>query len=195
MIDLEYVRHVCKAKEVTFVSNGEELQDEINHESWIKGPIIFRPDARRVNEDFEELSNVLFDPPEKYSSAGFAIVVDEGAQLQSANRIDPNLDRAVRQHPRSVLVIQTTHSLQDWSRPSKDLMSYLYCFRQVGRSLKAVVDYCDGDEDLEETIRSLPHHWCIRYSFEAIQGEETWVLINKPESWYKERKSEEVYGD
>lgn len=186
MIDEDYVRPVWPdVQEVTFVQNGDELQDAIDHNEWRKGPIVFRPNATRLREDFQEMCGVLFDPPEKYSGSGFSLVIDEAAQLQGPNSIDPHLDRAVRQHPRSVLVVQTTHSLQDWHRASKDLMSQLYCFRQVGRSLKAVVEFCDEDEDFEETIRTLPQHWCVRYDFEAVQGQDTWFLLYEPRQWYK----------
>jgi hypothetical protein len=177
-------RHMIDEPDAEYVVSGEELQEAIADEKWKEGPIIFRPDARHIEEDFEELCEVLFTPPEKYSDSGFSLVIDEAAQLQGPNKILPCLDVAVRQHPRAVLVVQTTHSLQDWHRASKDLMSHLYCFRQVGRSNMAVTEYCDEDEEFSEVIRTLPKHWCVHYNFEAGQGEEQWVIISDPSFWY-----------
>jgi len=173
-----------KENKATFVYTGDELEDAIDDKKWLEGPIIFRPDALRLEQDFQELAHVLFDPPEKYAESGFAIVIDEAAQLQHPQSILPELDVIVRQHPRSVLVVQCTHSLQDWHRASKDLMSALYCFRQVGRSLHMVVEYCDGDEEMEEVIKTLPRHWCMMYNFEAAANEVQWSVLDEPELWY-----------
>jgi hypothetical protein len=177
-------RHMVDIPNAEYVINGDELDDAIHDGKWKKGPIIFRPSAKHIEQDFEELSNTLFDPPEKYAVEGFAIVIDEAAQLQRPQSLLPSLDVIVRQHPRSVLVVQCTHSLQDYGRASKDLMSALYCFRQVGNSLEKVVEYCDGDDEFREVIRTLPRHWCVRYDFEAGHGEETWVIVDNPKSWY-----------
>jgi len=177
-------RHMIEVEGATYVSDGEELEDAIRSDDWKKGPIIFRPSALHIEEDFAQLCGVLFTPPEKYAQAGFAIVLDEAAQLQGSNTINPHLDVVVRQHPRSVLVVQTTHSLQDWHRASKDLMSGLYCFRQQGRSLKAVVEYCDGDEEFEEVVKTLPDHWFVFYNFEAKENEPTWIVCGEPSTWY-----------
>jgi len=167
---------------LNYVHNPDELQQAIDEEVWERGPIIFRPDGLHVEEDFDGMCSILFSPPERY--AQWALIIDEASQLQKPQSINPQLDRAVRQHPRTVLVIQTTHSLQDWHRSSKDLMSQLYIFRQQGRSLEAVVDYCDGDEEFREVVRTLPDHWLVRYDFEAQQGQAQWEVWDDPSMWY-----------
>jgi hypothetical protein len=134
-----------------------------------------------LGNDFTELCSVLFEPPERYHN--WSLVVDEAAQLQSSHQIVPQLSRAIRQHPRSVLVIQTTHSLQDWHRASKDLTNHLFCFRLVGRSLRAVIDFCDGSEEMENSIRNLEPHHMIHISFESQAGSPEFILV-EPESWF-----------
>jgi hypothetical protein len=180
-------RHIIDG--AVYVHDADELQEAIDRKEWRQGAIVFRPNALHLQDDFDAMCEVLFDPPERFSgngrdNGGFALIIDEAAQLQSPHTIRPNLDRAVRQHPRTVLVIQTTHSLQDWHRASKDLMSKLYCFRMLGRSLDAVVEYCDEDEEFRETVRTLPSHCLVVYDFEAKHGEETWTIWYDPAEWY-----------
>jgi hypothetical protein len=134
------------------------------------------------------MSAVLFEPPEKYHN--WALVVDEAATLQSAHNIAPHLSRAVRQHPRSVLIIQTTHSLQDWHRASKDLQSHLFCFRLMGRSLKSVVEFCDASEEMEETIKTLPPHHLVHVNFEAHAGSPEFTVIDDPSLWWEGENSD-----
>lgn len=167
------------------VTTADELEDAIYAEQWREGLIVFRPDGLRLEEDFDELCGVLFSPPQRFGN--WVLIVDEAADLQKANSINRQLNRAVRQHSRSVLIIQTTHSLQDWHRASKDLMSQLYCFRMVGRSLQAVVDFCDGDAEFERAIRTLPDHHYIVYNFEAMAGETAWQVCDDPKLWASER--------
>jgi hypothetical protein len=165
-----------------YVSDAEELEDAIYEQEWKKGPIIFRPDGLRLSEDFDAMCQVLFTPPERFGA--FALVIDEASDMQSAHKIAPHLSRCIRQHPRTVLIVQTTHSLQDWHRASRDLTNELYCFRQVGLSCKAVVDFCDGSRDMELVIKNLPRHHLIKVSFEASSNEDEYDLIDDPQSWF-----------
>jgi hypothetical protein len=166
-----------------YVNNADDLEDAIRDREWEKGTIVFRPNGMELEEQFDEMCDVLFTPVERFDH--FVLVIDEASDLQSSNRISKRLSQAVRQHPRSVLIIQTTHSLQDWHRASKDLTSDVYTFRLRGRSLEALIDFCDGDSELEETIRNLPRHHCVRINLEATDGEEEEIiLLDKPEDWY-----------
>lgn len=175
-------RHMIQG--TTYVQDSDELEDAIQEKEWRKGPIVFRPDGLRIEEQFEEMCSNIFNPPERFEN--FSLIIDEASDLQSANRIAPHLSRVIRQHPRSVLVIQTTHSLQDWARPSRDLMSHLYCFRLVGRSLKAVIDFCDGSDELEKTIRELPRHHLVHISFESGSDEGEFEILDDPTTWYSD---------
>lgn len=181
---------------VHYASNGQELQELIDKRAegdcCENALIVYRPSSMDMERDFDELCSVLLDPPERYHN--WSLVVDEAAQLQSSYKIVPQLSRAIRQHPRSVLIVQTTHSLQDWHRASKDLTNHLFCFRLVGRSLRAVIEFCDGSEEMEETIKNLPPHHMVHVSFESQQGSEEFMVI-EPESWYggsSEESSEEI---
>jgi len=155
---------------------GENLEDAIQEKKYDQQPIVVWPDGN-LEEEFGEVCGVLFSPPERFSgdgkeNGGFALVVDEAADLQKAQSIHESLRIAVKQHPRPVIVIQCTHSLQEWNRSSKDTMSQLYCFRLQGRSLTYAVEYADveNEEELSQTIRSLPEHSYVKIDFESQPG-------------------------
>jgi hypothetical protein len=194
MIDEEMGQH-AGFREIVIVEDAEELQEKIEIIQAEQGSdskenpnsgtlIVFRPSGFDLASQFDEMAAVLFEPPERYHN--WALIIDEAATLQSAHSIAPHLSRAVRQHPRSVLIIQTTHSLQDWHRASKDLQSHLFSFRLMGRSLKSVVEFCDASEEMEETIKTLPPHHLVHVDFEAHAGGPEFVVINDPSIWWQE---------
>lgn len=162
------------------MSLADELEAAIEDHAYENGPLVLYPSGETLEEDFAEVCSVLFNPPERYACGGFAFVVDEAADLQKAQSINKSLRVAVKQHPRSVDVIQCTHSLQEFDRASKDTMAALYCFRLQGRSLTAAVEYADveDDEDLREAIRTLGPHEYVKVDFEAQRGEPSWS-VNK----------------
>lgn len=155
---------------------AENLEDAIQEKRYLTQPIVIWPDSQ-LESEFEETCSVLFNPPERFSgngkdSGGFAFVVDEAADLQKAQSINDSLRVVVKQHPRSVVVIQCTHSLQEWNRSSKDTMSHLYCFRLQGRSLQYAVEYADveDEEELAQAIKTLPEHSYVHIDFESEPG-------------------------
>ncbi len=174
---------------ILYVHSGDELEDAIEDRAFESGPIVFQPDGLDLEGQFVEMCEVLFNPPERFEN--FALIVDEAADLQSAHRIGPELSRAVKQHPRSVLIIQTTHSLQDWHRSSRDLTSEVHTFRLRGRSLEALVNFCDGDAELSEKIKTLPRHHAVRINFEASDGE--MEIEDIPPDWFG--RQEERHGE
>jgi hypothetical protein len=202
MIDEEMAEY-AGFDEIEIVEDAEALQVAIetiqneatDRENRRQGTtlIVFRPSGFDLGSQFDEMSAVLFEPPERYHN--WSLVVDEAATLQSAHNIAPHLSRAVRQHPRSVLIIQTTHSLQDWHRASKDLQSHLFCFRLMGRSLKSVVEFCDASEEMEETIKTLPPHHLVHVNFEAHAGAPEFTVIDDPSMWWEGETVEEENGD
>lgn len=154
----------------------ESLEDAIKEKKYKEQPIVIWP-GHNLEGDFEDTCQVLFNPPERFSgdgkgNGGFAFVVDEAADLQKANSINDSLRIAVKQHPRSVIVIQCTHSLQEWNRSSKDTMSALYCFRLQGRSLTYAVEYADveDEEEFAQAIKTLPEHQYVFVDFESQPG-------------------------
>lgn len=157
-------RNMIETVPENVVHDPDELEDAIKEKRWRNGLIVYRPLSLEPGDEFAAMCEMLFTPADRFEH--FAIVVDEASQMQSSHSIQPYLSLAVRQHPRSALIVQTTHSLQDWHRASKDMMSRLYCFRLQGRSLEAVVDYCDASDELRETIRTLPLHHYVEISFE-----------------------------
>jgi hypothetical protein len=155
---------------------GENLENAIQEKAYDHQPIVIWPSGN-LEDEFAEVCSVLFNPPERFAGSGdgtggFAFVVDEAADLQKAQSINDALRIVVKQHPRNVVVIQCTHSLQEWNRSSKDTMSHLYCFRLQGRSLTYAVEYADveNEEELRTAIRSLPEHAYIHIDFESEPG-------------------------
>lgn len=184
---------------------GGQLEDAL-HDVQEQPPekraalIIIRPDGLRLEEDFEAICAVLFSPPERYQS--WAFIVDEAADLQRPQAIEPRLRVAVKQHPRSVLVIQTTHALQEWHRASKGQISELFCFRMVGRDAQVAADFCDEGPEFERVLKTLPPHVCIRYDFEDLASEQPWEVWSDPSAWYmgatetfEREQKEEPRGD
>jgi hypothetical protein len=192
---------------------GDNLEEAIKEKKYRDAPIVIWP-GRDLESEFEEVCKVLFDPPERFAgdgkgNGGFAFVVDEAADLQTSNSINDSLRVAVKQHPRSVVVIQCTHSLQEWNRSSKDTMSALYCFRLQGRSLEYVVRYADveDEEEFEASLKTLPEHTYVHVDFESTPGAPAFITCaplppqavkaiqqgRKPK-FLDERKEEMVYG-
>lgn len=160
----------------------ESLQEAINQKSYKNGTLVYRFDSEDVDGEFSSLCSVLFPP--RFTLEKFSLVIDEAGELQRSNSIHPSLDRAVRQHPRSVTIIQTSHSLQDWARSSRDLVTDLYCFALVGRSLESVVKFCDGDDEMMATIKSLPPHHYLHWDHATA----SWSICDKPNSWFEPLK-------
>lgn len=169
---------------LTYVESPEELEAAIaDYESGEL--IVVLPSGSNLSSEFSRTIGVLLDPPEKYHN--WALLIDEARTLQSANSIAPDLDRIVRQHPRSALIIQTCHSLQDWHRASKDLTDALVAFRLKGNSLKGFLEFCDGSDEMETAIRELPRHYAILVDMGAGPGEPEFEFI-EPRTWWTEKK-------
>jgi hypothetical protein len=138
----------------------DELQEaiELMKEGEIpsNSVIVYRFDSVDVYGEFNAMCAVLFPPG--CSLGSFSLVVDEAAQLQKSNWILPSFDRAIRQHPRSVDIYQTTHSLQDFFRSSRDNVTDIYTFALMGKSLDSVIDFTEGDDETRQMIRSLGNH-------------------------------------
>lgn len=155
----------------------DELYNAMVNGAYAHGPLVYRFDSRDIISEFSHLCSVIFPP--RFSLGHFTLVVDEAAQLQRSNWIHPELDRAVRQHPRSVNIIQTTHSLQDWFRSSRDLVSDLYTFSLMGKSLDACISFTDAGDDEREIIRNLGNHCYAHWDHASAN----WEVCNDPASW------------
>jgi hypothetical protein len=180
-------RGMAKAKRVYTSSQlleaAKAAADDIKQRR-IQGQIIaFVPQTGDIESEFHEFSEALFPPG--FPRHNFSCIVDEAGQLQKSNSVHPDLDRIVRQAPRNVLLLQTTHSLQDFYRASKDLMDDLYVFKMKGRSLTAAVEYMDGGDEMKQAITNLPPHHFLYYMFARHCGPE-FVICDDPSLWYVE---------
>lgn len=197
MVDEEMARR-AGYKILTTVETGEELEEAIH--DYEEGELIVARPTSDVEADFQRIIGVLLDPPERFHN--WALLVDEAATLQSAHTISADLDRIIRQHPRSALIVQTTHSLQDWHRSSRDLTNGLVAFRLKGNSLEAFLDYCDGSDEMREAIQELPRHYAIAVDMGAASDQDEFRYV-EPRSWWnqnsvdnpnQEEYTEEGYG-
>jgi hypothetical protein len=70
---------------------AENLEDAIQEKRYDKQPIVIWPSGN-LEDEFDEVCSVLFNPPERFSgdgkeNGGFAFVVDEAADLQKAKSL------------------------------------------------------------------------------------------------------------
>jgi hypothetical protein len=86
------------------VTSGEQLKEVLQdrqEQEWKREkderPIVYRYDGSGPEGAFAGMSDVLFPP--QFTRGGFALIVDEAGELQSANQINDELRRAVAQHP------------------------------------------------------------------------------------------------
>lgn len=171
------------------VFGPDELHDAIERKAWREGPIVYRYDSTDHNAEFGEMTQVLFPP--RFPVGGFALIIDEAGLLQTANSIDENLARVVKQHPtfparESVTVIQTSHRLSEFHGASKALMNELYIFQTTHpRDLETLADHTDGEAAIAEAVRQLPRHHCVRYKYGRQEaGVSQWELWDRPEAWF-----------
>ena len=176
---------------LTTVDTGQDLEEAI--QEYDPGElVVVRPSGLDLETEFHEIIGVLLDPPERFHD--WALLVDEAASLQSAHAITPDLDRIVRQHPRSALIVQTTHSLQDWHRSSRDLTDAMVAFRLQGRSLDAFVEYADGSEDMRQAVLDLPRHYAILIDCGSEPGAEEFTYI-EPQEWWNNKVLDKSFSE
>jgi hypothetical protein len=157
----------------------QELDEAIKEEKWKEGVLVYRPKSPDLEAEFSELCRYIFDPP-RFPKGRFSFILDEAATQQSAHSVGTELEQVIRQHPlQDILIIQTSHSLQDWHRTSRDLVNEMYVFQSQGRSLIAIGEYWGMDDEQMNQVETLPQHHCIRF-FGRNEAE----LWNKPEVWY-----------
>jgi len=168
---------------LTICEEPEELEDAIS--DYEPGElIVVRPGSGKSGAEFSRLIGVMLDPPSRFEN--WSLLIDEAATVQSAHSIELDVDRIVRQHPTSALVIQTTHSLQDYHRASRDLTDMLVTFRLKGRSKQAFLEFCDGSEEMSAAIDGLPRHYAIAVDMGAATDEAEFRYI-EPDSWYGQK--------
>ena len=182
-------------KVLTICEEPDELEEAIT-DYEAEELIVVRPGSGKSGAEFSRLIGVMLDPPSRFNN--WALLIDEAATVQSAHSIELDVDRIVRQHPTSALVIQTTHSLQDYHRASRDLTDVLVTFRLKGRSKQAFLEFCDGSEEMSEAIDDLPRHYAIAVDMGAAKDEAEFRYI-EPQTWYGkkavDRKTDDLLGD
>lgn len=176
------------------VYGPEELEAAIDEQAWNDGPLVYRYDTLDANGEFSAVCSVLF--PARFSVGGFAFIVDEAGMLQTANGINDDLLRIVKQHPtepleESVTVIQTNHRLAEFHGASKALMNELFIFQTTHpRDLQALEEHT-GDPQIIEVVKALPRHHCVRYLYgRQADGVAQYQVWDKPELWYVSLKGD-----
>lgn len=168
------------------VYSAEELEQALDNECWRGKDIVYRYDmaSTEAKDAFANMMSVLWD------YGGYALMIDESAELQSWASIDPLLKKTVAQHckrppERSVTVIQTNHRLPEFNGKVKTVMAELYTFRTNNpRDLDILLDY-SGDPSLSDIVRVLPRHHCVRVRFaRQDNGVPQWELWDDPSVWY-----------
>lgn len=150
-------------------------------------PIVYRFDHGDVNQAFSDMAMILFPP--QFTRGGFALIVDEAGELQGPQTINPDLRRAIAQHPTDgemrVHILQTSHRISEFNGKTKTCLDYLYQFRTNNpRDHQALVDFTD-DPSIVDVVRELPPHHCVRYQFGRREdGGAQWQVWDDPTMWY-----------
>jgi hypothetical protein len=170
------------------VSTPDDLEIAIEEKEWRNGPIVYRAESGDISEEFSGFCGVLFPP--KFTRGGFAVLVDEAGELQTAHGINPNLLRAIKQHPthpasESVLLVQTNHRLAEFHNSSKALMDELYIFQTTLPGDLRVLEEHTGIPEISNIVRNLPKHQCVKYLYGRQQaGVPQYTIMDDPSVWY-----------
>lgn len=187
-------RHMIEGNVVYDTEELEEKITEASEQQQSDGevrdipPIIYRPDASNIDDEFTAFCDVVLPP--HYPFGGFGVLIDEAGRLQTAQSAHPELARVITQHPlkppgHAISIFQTMHTLgASWSQ-GRSLIDELYMFRLTAPGdVKAILDYT-GDPALVDIIRDLPQHVCIRYwNSRRPPGAPQWVIMDDPKVWH-----------
>lgn len=177
----------------------EELQEHLESGDYIidgvPQPLVVHIDTMDQEKSFEELCGFLFPPNFEGFEGKLVLLIDESANLQGPNYINPALDRLVGQHPLDdILVIQTTHEIKEWNSKCKSCIDEMHLFYQVGETNYTRIEELCG-KDVEDTVRSFAPesktdpkiHYFVRYSFrEFFEGGKRYEICTDPSLWYRE---------
>lgn len=165
----------------------EDLEEAIEARAWEQGSLVYRPQGGNAEDEFTEVCGILFPPHFKYG--GFAFVVDEAGELQTAHGISPALVRIVKQHPthppeESVMIIQTNHRMAEFNNSTKALLDELYIFQTtLPGDLKSLEEHT-GLPEITPIVRVLPKHHCIRYLYgRQSDGLAQYEVWDNPDLW------------
>lgn len=175
-----------------YVCTADDMEIAIEEGAWRDGPIVYRPESGDVEEEFQSFCRVLFPP--KFTRGGFAVIVDEAGELQTAHGINSDLLRAIKQHPtdppsESVLLVQTNHRLAEFHNSSKALMDELYIFQSTLPGDLRTIEEHTGSHEVAVIVRNLPKHHCVKYLYgRQNSGVPQYVVMDDPSVWYSPLK-------
>lgn len=162
--------------------NGEE-EDELSIL-----PIVYRFDSTDPDREFQVFCSVVFPP--NFTVGGFGVLIDEAGQLQGANSINPDLARAIKQHPtkppeEAITIFQTMHTLgESWAK-GRSLIDEYYIFRLTAPSDLRAIEEFTGKPELVEIIINLPPHHCVKYfNSRRPAGQPEYIVMDNPEMWH-----------
>lgn len=179
------------------VHNPEELEEAIEQVRQLSAEdrkqrvIVYRFDSTNYSEEFAAFCSVVFPP--NFTLGGFGVLIDEAGRLQTANSIDPNLARAIGQHPfegqcepgHEVTIVQTMHTLGGSWAQGRSLINELCMFRLTAPSdVKAIIEYT-GHPELVEIIQNLPQYHYVRFiNDRQPQGQPEYFVVSDPRQWF-----------
>jgi len=167
--------------------NADELEEAISEQDWRKDILVYRFDTADVEAEFEGVCEVLFPP--RMTRGGFALIISEAGDLQSANSINPALKRALgqhktRPHEQEVTIYQASHRMAEFHGKSKALIDELYIFNtQHPRDLEAIIEYTQ-DPEVAAVVSQLPKHHVVRVVMARQDGRKQWEVWSDPKVWF-----------
>lgn len=166
--------------------SGEHTFDAVGGGREQKIVVIrFVPDENNLWDDFEQFGWIV----RQNCGGTYAVIVDESDELQSPQKMHPQLNWFMRRAPtevdapETVHFFQQTHSPKDVYGKARNLASNFYFFHTQGdNELDAIVELT-GDESIREEVKTLPLRHVLTWWIDD-QGEPQYFIVDNPESWY-----------
>jgi hypothetical protein len=168
------------------VYSPDDLQKAIDDRAWKQDSLVYRPQGEDVTSEFREVCTILFPP--RFRLGGFAFVIDEAGELQTAHGISSDLVRIIKQHPthpprESVMIIQTNHRMAEFNNSCKALLDELYIFQTTLPGDLRTLEEHTGLVEITPLVRTLPKHHCIRYLYGRQVTGEQYEIWDNPQMW------------
>lgn len=157
---------------------------------WLEDPrgeIVFRPDPREIETQFDEFVELL------WPRGNYALVLDEASCLQNSHGTHPQLERLMRQAPRDgarnangqivdVGIIQTIHRPSDANTICRALATDQFFFQaQLRRDLDVVEN--QFGERVAAALPELARFHCV-HVWSDLDGRIKHSCWSDPSRWY-----------
>lgn len=168
----------CQFQRFPVTSDPTDIQEwaDENIDNGAVSVVVYRPNTESIHEEFEALTDVLWDYEQ------YTFIIDEASVLQSSSWVHPSLDRLIRQ-ARNTAIIQSTHRGVDTNRICRGLITDGFFFQTEGQPDLAMIaaDYMPA---LADQLRGLGKHEVAHYWITEDGGLHRYNVWTDPAVWY-----------